>query len=423
MNDEVARNLLDVERLRADFPIFSQRLRGGKPFFYLDSAASAQKPRCVIEKEVEVYEQYYANAYRGVYEFGARVDEELDGGAHREGVRQKVQRFLNAPSAEEIVFTSGATMSINLVANAWGRKFLRPGDEVLITLMEHHANLVPWQRITAERGARLRYVPLTEDGRLDLASLDELVTSRTRLVAVTRMSNVLGTLNPIDVLVERARQVGALVLVDGAQSVPHEPTNVQDPPIDFLVFSGHKLFGPTGVGILWGRAELLDAMDPFLCGGHMIEAVYLDHSTWAPLPAKFEAGTIPIAQAIALGTAIDYVRSVGWEAIERHERELLAYALERLSRVPGLKVHGPAFEHRGPIVAFSLEGAHPEDLAQLLNLKGVFVRHGHHCTMPLHEHLGVPATVRASLAMYNTRQDIDALVDGLQFARKKLRLA
>ena len=423
MSGGSSHNALDVETIRKDFPIFSQRLSNGKPFVFVDSAASAQKPQLVIDKEDEVYQRYYANAYRGVYEFGARVDEELDGASDREGSRQKVQHFLGASEPEEVVFTSGATMSINLVANAWGRKFLQPGDEVLITLMEHHANLVPWQRITAERGARLRYLPLTDDRRLDLSKLDEFLTPKTRIVALTQMSNVLGTINPIEEIVARAKELGTLVLVDGAQSIPHRPINVVEAGIDFLAFSGHKLFGPTGVGVLWGRRQLLEEMDPFLCGGHMIAEVHLEHSTWAPAPAKFEAGTIPIAQAIALGTAIDYVSSIGWDAVHAHERRLLEHAHARLTQIPGLTIHGPGVEHKGPIVSFTVKNAHPEDLAQLLNLKGICVRHGHHCTMPLHDYLGISASVRASFALYNTIEEIDALADAIEFARGKLRLA
>ena len=458
---------LDVETVRQDFPILQKPLPKGMFPVYLDTAASAQKPRQVIEKERECEESYYANAYRGVYRFGARVSDELD------ATRRKVQEFLGAAAPEEIIFTSGCTMSINLVANAWGRKFLQAGDEILLNEMEHHANLVPWQRIAAERGAVLRFIPLTPDGQLDLERLDDVLTERTKLVAVTGMSNVVGTIPPIDVLAAKAHERGALILVDAAQSVPHLPTDVQyysplcclqrtaspvqndiealaaDPHgaqrvdpyaefglnepgvrtagagayVDFLAFSGHKLFGPTGVGILYARRELLEAMDPFLGGGHMISRVYKDHSEYAEPPAKFEAGTLPIVQAIALGAAVDYVTGLGFEAIHEHEQRLLRYAHEKLLEVPGLTIYGPDVEHKGAIVSFDIEKAHPEDLANLLDLKGVFVRHGHHCTMPLHDLLGVPATVRASFSIYNTEAEIDALAEALQFARKRLRLA
>ena len=416
MSETATGSVFDVQTLRRDFPILGRELSGGRPLVYLDSAASAQKPRAVIEKEREVYENYYANAYRGVYDFGARIDEEL------EASRAKIQRFLGAAEPQEIIFTAGTTMSINLVAGAWGRPFLKPGDELLLTEMEHHANLVPWQQIARETGATLRFIPLTSDGRLDLDRLDEVLTERTRLVAVTAMSNVLGTINPIDELARRAHERGALILVDAAQSVPHHPTNVAASAIDFLAFSGHKLFGPTGVGVLYGRRDLLEAMDPFLCGGHMIAEVFRDHSTWAELPAKFEAGTLPITQAIALGTAVDYVEQIGFDAMAAHERALTTAAHQRLAEIPGMQIHGPAIEQKGAIVSFSIEKVHPEDLAQLLDRKGVFVRHGHHCAMPLHEHLGVPATTRASFALYNTLSEIDMLVEGIHFARKKLRL-
>ncbi|MEX0704520.1 MAG: SufS family cysteine desulfurase, partial [Planctomycetales bacterium] len=402
---------------RGDFPILGKPLPKGRALVYLDNAASAQKPRAVIDQIRDVYENYYANAYRGVYRFGARIDEEL------ERCREKIRRFIGAADVSEIVFTSGTTMSINLVAQAWGRKFLKAGDEILLNEMEHHANLVPWQRLAAEKGAGLRFIPLTDDGRLDLDRLDEVLTGKTKLVAVTGMSNVLGTINPIEELAARAHEHGAVVLVDGAQSVPHMPVNVRMPEVDFLAFSGHKLFGPSGIGVLYGKRELLDAMDPFLSGGHMIAEVYREHSTWAEPPAKFEAGTIPIVPAIALGTAIDYIEELGFPAIQSHEHELLLAAHERLSEIPGLRIHGPAVEHKGSIVSFSIEHVAPEDLAQLLDHRGIFVRHGHHCTMPLHARLGVSATVRASFAFYNTLAEVDALADGIQAARAKLRLA
>ena len=411
----------DVDRIRQDFPILNRPLetgrhRLGQPPAFLDSASSAQKPSCVIDHEREVEECYYANAYRGVYFFGARVDEEL------ESSRQSVADFLGADSSDEIVFTSGTTMSINLVARAWGGKFLQPGDEVLITEMEHHANIVPWQLICAERGATLRWLPLTADGRLDLDRLDEFLTRKTKLVAVTGMSNVLGTINLVEELARRAHEVGALILVDGAQTVPHLPTNVVTSEIDFLALSGHKLFGPTGVGVLYGRKELLAEMNPFMGGGHMIDRVFKTHSTWSEPPAKFEAGTLPIVQAIALGTAIEYVLSIGLDRIHAYETALLAYAHERLSSVPGLTMYGPGLAHKGAICSFTIDKAHPEDLANLLDLRGVFVRHGHHCTMPLHDLLGVSATVRASFAFYNTRAEVDRLIDGIGFAFEKLGL-
>jgi cysteine desulfurase/selenocysteine lyase len=406
----------DVQSVRQQFPILNKLLPKGLPLIYLDSGATAQKPQTVIDKEGEVYENFYANAYRGVYRFGAQVDDEL------EATRECIRGLIGADSTEEIIFTSGSTMSINMVAAAWGRKHLQSGDEILLNEMEHHANLVPWQQVAKEKGAHLRYIPLTADGQLDLARLDEVLSEKTRLVAVTGMSNVLGTINPVRQLAARAKQVGAITVVDGAQSVPHMPVDVQADGIDFLAFSGHKLYGPSGIGVLYGRRELLNEMDPFLTGGHMIERVYKDHATWAALPAKFEAGTIPIAQAIALRSAVEFVQGIGFAAIHQHERAVLEYAHQQLLEIPGLRIHGPSTEHKGSIVSFTIENAHPEDLAQLLDRRGVFVRHGHHCTMLLHDFLGVPATVRASFALYNTREEVDGLIDAIQFARKKLRL-
>lgn len=415
--DERSAHTLNVSALRAQFPALWQRLENDLPVTYLDTAASAQKPQCVIDKEREVYEEYYANAYRGVYRFGDRVSREL------EESRARIQRFVGARSPDEIVFTSGTTMGLNLVANAWGRRFLAPGDEILLNELEHHANLVPWQWIARQTGAVLRFIPLTDDGRLDLSRLDEVLNRRTRIVAVTGMSNVLGTVPPLVELIPRARAVGSLVLVDGAQSVPHMPTRVVHEGIDFLAFSGHKLYGPSGIGVLYGRRDLLAEMDPFLCGGHMIERVTLDEFQTAPLPAKFEAGTLPIAQAIALGRAVEFVEDLGFCPIHTHEQSVLRYAWERLRSVPGLTIYGPGMPHRGAIVSFTLRGAAAQDVAQLLDLKGVFVRHGHHCTMPLHERLGVPATVRASFGLYNTADDVDTLVEALEFVRRELKLS
>lgn len=418
----VIESSFDVDAVRRDFPVLNRvleegRRRQGKLPVFLDSAASAQKPACVIDKEREVEEQYFANAYRGVYYFGERIDEEL------EASRERVRQLLNAQSANEIAFTSGTTMSINLVARAWGAKFLNAGDEVLITEMEHHANIVPWQMICQERGARLRWLPLTDDLQLDLSKLDEFLSDRTKLVAVTSMSNVLGTLNPVHEITKKAHAVGAQILVDAAQSLPHGPIDVRTADggeIDFLAFSGHKLFGPTGVGVLYGREELLREMNPFHGGGHMISRVFKDHSEWADPPAKFEAGTIPIVQAIALGTAIDYVDGLGLENVHRYEAELLRYADEQLKSIPGLKIYGPACEAKGPICSFTIDHVSAEDLANLLDIKGVFVRHGHHCTMPLHDRLGITASVRASFAMYNTREEVDRLIDAIGYATERL---
>lgn len=408
--------MFDPQTVRRQFPVFDETLPKGVPVTFLDSAASAQKPQSVIDVERQVQETHYANAYRGVYRFGAQIDDEL------EATRETVRSQLGAEGVDEILFTSGTTMSLNVIAFGWGRTHLKPGDEILLNAMEHHANLVCWQQVARETGAVLQYLPLTGTGELDLARLDEFLTEKTRIVAVTAMSNVLGTLNPIRTLAQRAHAVGAVIAVDGAQSVPHGPVDVVADEIDFLAFSGHKVYGPTGVGVLYGKRDLLESMEPLIFGGHMISRVHRDHSTWAHLPAKFEAGTLPIVQAIALRQAIEFVNELGFDAIQAHERDLLAYAHQRLNSIGGMRIYGPSPERKGAIVSFTIEGAHPEDLAQLLDRRGVFVRHGHHCTMPLHDWLGVPATVRASFAVYNTRDDVDRLVDAIQFAREKLRL-
>lgn len=408
--------MFDVDVIRRQFPIFQQTLPKGLPVVYLDSAASAQKPQAVIDAERNVYETHYANAYRGVYRFGALIDDEL------EASREAVRRLIRAESAAEIIFTSGTTLALNAVAFGWGLRHLQPGDEILLTLMEHHANLVPWQQVAQRTGAVVKYLPLTADGQLDLSRADAFFTRKTRVVSVTGMSNMLGTINPVREISRRARDAGAILVVDGAQSVPHGETDVAAQGVDFLAFSGHKLYGPSGVGVLYGRRERLEEMDPFVFGGHMIERVGLDGSTWAHLPAKFEAGTIPIAQAIALKTAIDYVDGIGFDAIHAHERGLLELAVEQLNALPGMRIYGPGPDQKGAIVSFTIARAHPEDLAQLLDRRGVFVRHGHHCTMPLHEHLGVSASVRASFGLYNTREDVLALADGLRFSLEKLRL-
>jgi len=417
----------DATAVRSDFPIFSRPLetgrhRKGHPPAFLDSAASAQKPQCVIDREREVQECFYANAYRGVYDFGAKIDEEL------ESVRHRVATFIGAESSEDIVFTSGTTMSLNLVASAWGRRFLNPGDTVLITQMEHHANIVPWQMICQERGATLQWLPLTGDRRLDMDRLDDMLTPRTRMVSVSAMSNVLGTINPIDDIARRSHQAGAVVCVDAAQSAPHmtidvNPADGHGEPVDFLAFSGHKLYGPTGIGVLYGRPDLLREMDPFLGGGHMVSEVFQDQSTWADPPAKFEAGTIPIVQAIALGSAIEYVTRLGLEQIRQYECQLLQYAHRELETIPGLTIHGPAVEHKGAICSFTIDGVAAEDLANLLDVRGVFVRHGHHCAMPLHNVLRVPATVRASFGIYNSEEEIDRLTSGLRFTLDRLGMA
>jgi len=412
--DEMRRRVFDAEFVREEFPTLNQQLDNGLPVTYLDSASSSQKPQVVIDKEREVYEQYYANAYRGVYQFGDRVSREL------EQSREKVARYIGAAASSEIVFTSGTTMAINIVAQAWGRKFLKEGDEILLNVIEHHANFVPWQRVAEQTGATIRFIPLTDDGRLDLSKLNSVLSSKTRLLAITGMSNVLGTVPPLRDLIHRAHAVGAKVLVDGAQSAAHIPTNVIADEIDFFAFSGHKIYGPSGVGVLYGRKELLAEMDPFLCGGHMIAEVTTEGFTTAQAPAKFEAGTPAIAQAIAMGTALDYLSEFTLCPIHKHEQSLLRQSHEQLAEIPGLKIYGPSTSEKGAIVSFSIDGVATADIAQLLDLKGVYVRHGHHCTMPLHHWLGVPATVRASFGLYNTPSDVERLADGIRFALKQL---
>lgn len=404
--------------IRNDFPILNETFPNGQPLVYLDSGASAQRPQTVIDKISEIYEHYYSNVHRGVHQLGDRVTTEM------EDSRSRIQTFIGASIPDEIIFTSGTTMSINLVAQSWGRHFLNAGDEIILNEMEHHANFVPWQAIAKERGATLKFIALTPDGRLDLKHYQSLLSPKTKMVAVTGMSNVLGTINPVKEMAQRAHEVGALIFVDGAQSVPHQPVNVVESEIDFLAFSGHKLFGPSGIGVLYGRKDLLEALPPFLFGGNMISEVHCDDSKWAGIPARFEAGTPPVTEAIALGTAIDYISQLGFDAIQQQEHALSQSALQKLREVPGLQIYGPQdLEQRGSIFSFNIEGAHPEDVATLLDRKGIAVRHGHHCTMPLHQKLGIAASVRASLTFYNTTDEIEALIDGLEFARKRLRLA
>lgn len=405
----------DVEEVRSQFPILTQTLDGGGHPIYLDSGASAQKPMCVIAKEREVQEQYFANAYRGRYSFGARVDDEL------EASRQTIANFVNAKSAREIAFTPGCTATLNMIAFGWGGRHLQPGDEILTTRMEHHANLVPWQQVAAQKQAKLKFIPMTDDGQLDLSQLASVLTDRTKIVAVSGMSNVLGTVNPIAELARAAHEVGAIIVVDGAQSVPHMKTDVIADDVDFLVFSGHKVYGPTGVGVLYGKAERLEETDPILFGGHMIDRVYDDHSTWAPAPAKFEAGTLPIVQAIALGTAIEWIQQYGIDAIHQHEQQLLELATSQLREIDGLKIYGPDNSRRGAIVSFRIDGVHPEDLAALLDRQNIFTRHGHHCTMPLHDLLKVSGTTRASFAAYNTKADVIALTQAVSGAVNQIR--
>lgn len=401
---------------RDQFPIFRQTLPKGEPVTFLDTAASAQKPQSVIDQEREVCEQYYANAYRGVYRFGAKVDEEL------EASREAVRRLINAKSTDEIAFTAGSTMSLNMIATGWGRRNLKPGDEIVLSILEHHANFVPWQEAAKATGAQLKFMPLTASGEIDLEQLDSVITSSTRIVTVTGMSNVLGTMPPLKLLSDKAHAAGAVFVVDGAQSVPHVVTDVVRDGIDFLAFSGHKLYGPSGVGVMYGRSELLQQTDPILYGGHMIDRVFPDHSTWAEPPARFEAGTLPIVPAIALRAAIEFVESVGFKTMHAHEEQLTQQAHDLLAEIPGIRFYGPLPAKKGAIISFTMDGVAAEDIAHLLDRKGVFVRHGHHCAMPLHDWLGVPATVRASFGIYNTSDDVLRLRNALLFVRERLKL-
>ena len=395
----------DLEQLRRDFPILNQRMHG-KPLVYLDSAATSQKPRQVIDAVTRHYEENNANVHRAIYELGERAT------AAYESARQKVAEFINAGDWRSIVFTRGTTEGINLVAYAWGRYNLGPGDEILITEMEHHSNIIPWQLLARDTGAALRYIPIANDQTLDLNDLEEYITARTRIVAVVHQSNVLGTVNPVEQIVAQAREVGALVLLDGAQSVPHFPVNVQQLDCDFLAFSGHKMLGPTGVGVLYARTDLLEAMEPFLGGGEMISTVDLQGATWNQLPWKFEAGTPNIAQAVGLGAAIDYLNHLGRDNIAHYGDQLTRYARQVLSRIPGLTIYGHA-PTSSSAIPFNLAGVHPHDLAQLLDHEGIAVRAGHHCRQPLQALLGITASTRASFYLYNRPEEVDRLMEGI----------
>ncbi|HET6426704.1 MAG TPA: SufS family cysteine desulfurase [Planctomycetaceae bacterium] len=412
---------LTAAGVRREFPILDRIGDDGRPLIYLDTGATAQKPQAVIDKITECYEQFNANVHRGVHPLHERVTAEL------EASRKKVAAFLNTrpldeldllDDVSEIIFTAGTTMGINLVAHAWGRQFLQPGDEILLNHLEHHANIVPWQMIAAERGAKVVWCPLTPDGLIDLTKFDQLLTPRTKMVAVTAMSNVLGTIPPVAEIVRRAHAVGAKVLVDAAQFAPHGPIDVQAWDADFVVFSGHKLYGPTGVGVLYGKLELLEAMGPFLGGGNMIDEVFDDYSTYKRPPFKFEAGTLPIAEAIALGTAIDRVQAWGWDVIHHQEQLLLEACHARLENIPGVKIYGPGVDQKGSIVSFTVEGIPAHDLGTSLGRHGIAVRASHHCAKPLHRCYGIDATTRASFAVYNTLEEVEALGEALEATRQ-----
>ena len=400
----------DVMRIRQDFPILRQRVHG-KALVYLDNAATTQKPQSVIDAMVRSYAEDNANIHRGVHLLSERATRAY------EDAREKVQKFVNAPSSREIIFVRGTTEGINLVAQTFGRANLSSGDEVLITEMEHHSNIVPWQMICNEKGAKLKVLPITDEGELRMDLLDGLLTDRTKIVAVAHVSNSLGTINPIAAIVERAHARGIPVLVDGAQAVAHMPVDVQALGADFYAFSGHKLFGPTGIGVLWGRLPLLDAMPPYQGGGDMISAVSFTKTTYNVVPNKFEAGTPNIAGSVGLGVAIDYLRGLDGKAMQAYEHDLLAYGTEALSSVPGVRIVGTA-KQKASVLSFVMEDVHPHDIGTILDRQGVAIRTGHHCTQPLMERLCVPATARASLALYNTKDEIDALVGALGKVRE-----
>lgn len=404
--------MLDVPAIRRDFPILGREVNGRK-LVYLDNAATSQKPRCVVDALVDYYERYNANIHRGIHVLSEEAT------AAYEGVRVKVADFIDAPQPESVVFTRNATESINLVARSWGAKHLKAGDEVVLTEAEHHSNLVPWQLISRETGAVLRFIPILDDGTLDLDAADRLIGPRTRMVSIAHMSNVLGTINPVARLAELARGVGALMLVDGAQSVPHLPTDVRELGCDFLAFSSHKMLGPTGIGVLYGRLDLLEEMDPYMGGGSMIRTVELERSTWGEVPQKFEAGTPNIADTVAFGAAVDYLRALGMERVRAHEKELVAYALRQLGGMDGMRIFGPLDpEVRGGVVSFYYDDIHPHDVGTVVDQEGVAIRAGHHCCQPLMRRLGVPATARASFYIYNTPEEVDLLVHALEKAKE-----
>jgi len=398
---------LDVQKIRQDFPILTREVHPGAPLIYLDSTATSQKPLAVIEAMDEFYRRSNANIHRGIHTLAEEST------AVYEAARQQVADFIHSPSARQIVFTRNTTESINLVAQSWGRANLKPGDVVILTEMEHHSNLVPWQILAAEKDLRLEFIPVTSDGLLDLEAYRELLSLEPKLVAFTHMSNVLGTINPAVEIVRLAHQAGAVTLIDGAQSVPHFSVDVQELDSEFLAFSAHKMCGPSGIGVLYGKKSLLEGMPPFLGGGDMIKRVQLRSFAPNSLPHKFEAGTPAIAEAVGLGAAVGYLSQLGMDAIAAHEHEIIEYALERLEEIPGVSVFGPEAKYRGGVAAFTLDGLHAHDVAQVLDADGIAVRAGHHCAMPLHDKFNLPATTRASFYLYNIRDEVDRLVESL----------
>ncbi len=401
---------LNVERIRKDFPLLSHKMNG-HPLAYLDNAATTQKPQAVIDRISNFCRNEYATVHRGVYTLSQNSTWECD------QVREKCRQFLNAKTPTEIIFVKGATEAINLVAASWGRKFFKRGEEILISSLEHHANIVPWQRLCEEKGLALKVIPMNDRGELLMDEYKKLLNARTRIVAVTHVSNALGTINPVREMIQLAHQAGALVLIDGAQGAPHFKADVQDLDCDFYCFSGHKIYGPTGVGILYGKIEHLDAMDPYQCGGEMIETVTFEKTTFAKPPLKFEAGTPAIIEIVGLGPAIDYLQNLGFDRIESYEHGLLIEATRRLSEIEGLKIIGTA-AHKSAVISFTLEGIHPHDIGTILDQEGIAIRTGHHCAQPVMRRFNLPATARASFAFYNTKEEIEALARGLQTVKQ-----
>ncbi len=396
----------DVERIREDFPVLRQTVNG-KPLVYLDNAASSQVPQVVIERGSMYLEQEHSNIHRGVHYLSQKATTAY------EGARETVKRFINAHDSKECIFVRGATEGINLVMHGYGRKFIGAGDEIIISAMEHHANIVPWQMLCEEKGARLRVIPMNDAGELLLDEYDALLNERTKLVSVTHVSNALGTINPVKDIIERAHKYGVPVVIDGAQSAPHMPVDVQDLDCDFYAFSGHKMFAPTGSGVIYGKAALLEKMNPFQGGGDMIKSVTFEKTTFADLPNKFEAGTPAIASQIGLGAAIDYLNSIGWEQAAVHEHELLRYATERLSAIEGVRIIGNARE-KASVLSFVIDEVHPHDIGTILDQEGIAIRAGHHCAQPVMQRFNIPATARASFAFYNTREEVDALANTIE---------
>ena len=409
MNEKM---MMDTQKIRRDFPVLDREVAPGKKLIYLDSAATSQKPEKVLKTMDQYYRLNNANIHRGIH----RLAEEATG-AYEEA-RQKIARFINARSNHEIIYTRNATESINLVAYSWGRENLKAGDLIVLTEMEHHSNLVPWYILTKEKGLNIKFVEVTPDGLLNIDQYRSLLEEKPKLVAFTQMSNVLGTINPAQMMIKMAHEVDALVLLDGAQSVPHFKVDVQTLDVDWMAFSGHKMCGPTGIGVLYGKEKLLDSMPPFLGGGDMIRKVEFGSYTPNDLPYKFEAGTPAIAEAIGLGAAVDYLESIGMNNIVAHEKQLITYALNMLEDIPGVRVIGPTADKKGGVASFVVDGIHPHDVAQVLDSEGIAVRAGHHCAMPLHQKLNLPATSRASFYLYNTEEEINGLINGIKKVQK-----